>query len=195
MARSNDHKKGTTTDTSTSGTMKRHRISASVLLLVLAVFVRDGFGYRLLSPQRQDRQHASQQLQRRDIFRTATLLIVSTTAAATPSQPANAVLSSKYCASGVGDGCDDLAGDNPLVKRLQQQSAANRETNERVRLVCMSRKKKNTRCDATYAVRLTDDVYSSFQSNFCPLSLSLVISFIYGSILPRKYRPRETRTT
>jgi hypothetical protein len=43
-----------------------------------------------------------------------------------------AVLSSKYCASGVGEGCEDLAAGNALIKKLQEKSAANREEYARV---------------------------------------------------------------
>lgn len=44
---------------------------------------------------------------------------------------ANAVLSAGKCTSGVGDGCDELAGDNDYIKQLQAKSAANREVHER----------------------------------------------------------------
>jgi len=50
------------------------------------------------------------------------------------SQPANAVLSSKYCASGVGEGCADLSEGNALIKSLQEKSAANKEMNMQVRI-------------------------------------------------------------
>lgn len=49
--------------------------------------------------------------------------------------PANAVLSSKYCASGTGDGCADLAEGNEFIKSLQQKSAANKDKNEKVGLL------------------------------------------------------------
>lgn len=44
---------------------------------------------------------------------------------------ANAVISSKYCASGVGEDCEELSEGNALIKSLQEQSAANREANAR----------------------------------------------------------------
>ena len=37
------------------------------------------------------------------------------------------------CASGVGDGCPDLAEGNSLIRELQERSAANKERNEKVR--------------------------------------------------------------
>lgn len=40
---------------------------------------------------------------------------------------AMAVISSKACASGKGDGCDDLAEGNELIRSLQQKSAAKAE--------------------------------------------------------------------
>eukprot|EP00980_Cylindrotheca_fusiformis_P000477 scaffold119_cov131-Cylindrotheca_fusiformis.AAC.7 len=64
---------------------------------------------------------------RRDWFScaaaTATVVLVS------PEQPASAVLSSKYCAYGAGQDCDDLAEGNEFIRKLQAQSAANKEKN------------------------------------------------------------------
>jgi len=37
------------------------------------------------------------------------------------------VLQSKGCALGVGEGCDDIAGGNELIRKLQGQSAAKKE--------------------------------------------------------------------
>jgi hypothetical protein len=37
------------------------------------------------------------------------------------------VISSKYCASGVGDGCDDLSEGNAFIKQLQETSAKNKD--------------------------------------------------------------------
>ncbi|EEC45598.1 predicted protein [Phaeodactylum tricornutum CCAP 1055/1] len=42
-------------------------------------------------------------------------------------ESADALISSKYCASGVGDGCDDLSEGNELIKSLQEKSAAKRD--------------------------------------------------------------------
>ena len=39
----------------------------------------------------------------------------------------HAVISSKYCAYGTGDGCEDLAEGNEYIKQLQAKSAANKE--------------------------------------------------------------------
>jgi len=46
--------------------------------------------------------------------------------------PAMGVLSSKYCASGIGDGCQDLSEGNDFIKSLQEKSAANKEKNTQV---------------------------------------------------------------
>ena len=54
-------------------------------------------------------------------------------ATTTSTSPAAAVISSKYCAAGVGEGCEELASGNNFIKSLQEKSAANREQNERVR--------------------------------------------------------------
>jgi hypothetical protein len=71
--------------------------------------------------------------QRRQFFQT----VGSSTAAATatavalvgllPAESAQAVISSKYCAYGTGDGCDDLSEGNEYIKQLQAKSAANKE--------------------------------------------------------------------
>ena len=49
-----------------------------------------------------------------------------------PSAPANAVLRSKGCYQGEGEGCAELADENALIKSLQEKSALNREKNEKV---------------------------------------------------------------
>lgn len=41
------------------------------------------------------------------------------------------VISSKYCAFGEGDGCDDLAGGNEYIKQLQARSSVNKESIQR----------------------------------------------------------------
>jgi hypothetical protein len=55
---------------------------------------------------------------------------------ATPEQ-ANAVISSKLCAYGEGEGCDDLAEGNEYIKQLQAKSAANKETIQAVRYLLL----------------------------------------------------------
>ena len=40
---------------------------------------------------------------------------------------AQALVSAPICASGVGDGCEELAADSPLIAELQARSAAKRE--------------------------------------------------------------------
>lgn len=67
-------------------------------------------------------------IQRRDLLHG--ILSAATLSAAAP--PAAAVLGSKYCASGVGEGCEDLSEGNELIKSLQEKSAANKERHERV---------------------------------------------------------------
>ena len=39
------------------------------------------------------------------------------------------IISSKYCAYGEGDDCEDLAGGNPYILELQRKSAANKQAN------------------------------------------------------------------
>ena len=41
--------------------------------------------------------------------------------------PAQALVTNPICASGVGDGCEELAADSPLIAELQARSAAKRE--------------------------------------------------------------------
>lgn len=45
------------------------------------------------------------------------------------------VISSKFCASGVGEGCGEAAGDNEYIRMLQEKSAANREKYAQVSLL------------------------------------------------------------
>lgn len=66
---------------------------------------------------------------RREIFGTVAAAMVTTLQPAS----ANAVVSAKMCYQGEGEGCADMAGDNALIKSLQEKSAANREKNEKVR--------------------------------------------------------------
>lgn len=47
--------------------------------------------------------------------------------------PVEAVISSKYCSSGVGEGCQDLNEGNELIQSLQEKSAVNRERYQQVR--------------------------------------------------------------
>lgn len=58
----------------------------------------------------------------------------TTTAVAVSHSPemAQAVISSKYCAYGTGDGCEDLAEGNEYIRQLQARSAANKETIQQV---------------------------------------------------------------
>lgn len=49
-----------------------------------------------------------------------------------PTQHANAVLRSAGCYQGEGEACAELAGENALIRSLQEKSSANREKNEKV---------------------------------------------------------------
>lgn len=62
-------------------------------------------------------------------------------AASTNIHAANAVISSKYCAYGTGQGCEDLAEGNEFIKELQARSAANKEA---IQLVRLERTRKTT---------------------------------------------------
>jgi hypothetical protein len=57
--------------------------------------------------------------------------LATAAAAVGAAPPSLAVLSSKYCASGVGEGCTDLSEGNDFIRALQEKSAANRERNEK----------------------------------------------------------------
>ena len=68
------------------------------------------------------------QLTRNDFLRTLTIGSGSIFGLFVGIDNANAaVLQSKGCALGVGDGCDDIAAGNELIRKLQERSAANRE--------------------------------------------------------------------
>jgi hypothetical protein len=55
--------------------------------------------------------------------------------------PSDAIISSKYCAGGVGDDCDELAQGNSYIKSLQEKSAMNREENLKVGLYYLKKKR------------------------------------------------------
>ena len=75
-----------------------------------------------------------QPLERRDVWKGLVSGMVATTTVMTlDNQEAHAVISSKYCAYGEGDGCDDLAEGNAYIKELQQRSAAKKEVIQKVR--------------------------------------------------------------
>ena len=46
--------------------------------------------------------------------------------------PAHAIIGSKGCYQGQGEACAELAGENDLIKSLQDKSSANRAKNEKV---------------------------------------------------------------
>lgn len=67
-------------------------------------------------------------LGRRDLFHGFVSGVAASTLLASGPQEAGAVISSKFCAYGTGDGCEDLAEGNAFIKELQAKSAANKET-------------------------------------------------------------------
>ena len=56
--------------------------------------------------------------------------VTSNVALADDSVDGNGIIRSKGCYQGVGDACNEFAGDNALIQKLQQQSALNRGKNE-----------------------------------------------------------------
>lgn len=67
------------------------------------------------------------------VSRRQALVAASVAAIGGPPLAAQAVISSKYCAYGTGDGCEDLAEGNELIKQLQARSAANKDAIQQVR--------------------------------------------------------------
>ena len=67
------------------------------------------------------------------IYTAATAMFTVATTITTPCEVADAtgteVLSSKFCAYGEGNDCDDLAEGNPYILELQRKSAANKKNN------------------------------------------------------------------
>jgi hypothetical protein len=49
-----------------------------------------------------------------------------------PPEVANAVLRSKGCYSGEGEGCSELSENNELIRSLQEKSLANKDRHEKV---------------------------------------------------------------
>lgn len=94
-------------------------MNPAILYLFLLLSIGSVLGYQ-----------PNAQLNRRNYF--AFLTASATAGVLMPQQPADAVISSKYCAYGSGDGCDDLAEGNELIRQLQAKSAANKDKNESV---------------------------------------------------------------
>lgn len=107
---------------------------------------------------------------RRSVVQSLTTAGVSAASAWGSPPPAEAVLSSKYCASGVGEGCTDLSEGNDLIRSLQEKSATNRERNEKVRATCGSADGSNTNRDILRISRIG-----------IHLSLPWFVSLITGS--------------
>jgi hypothetical protein len=72
---------------------------------------------------------------RRDWMNGLVVVAGAVTASVNVPETANAVISSKYCAYGTGDGCDDLAEGNEFIRELQARSAVNKEAIQLVRTV------------------------------------------------------------
>jgi hypothetical protein len=95
--------------------------------------------HRNESPTRQQHQQHHQQPsqpqtdERRSFFVKTAAMVSAASLGLLVGQPqeASAIISSKYCAYGEGDGCDDLAEGNEYIKQLQARSAANKESIQR----------------------------------------------------------------
>ncbi|KAL3925200.1 MAG: hypothetical protein SGILL_000573 [Bacillariaceae sp.] len=109
-------------------------ISTSVIDTISAYSLQQQQPSKSVSPSTPSSTQLSKQqkqsIQRRVFF---TKALVSTSAVLTSkalfnTKPADAVISSKYCAYGEGDGCSDLAEGNSYILELQKKSSANKET-------------------------------------------------------------------
>jgi hypothetical protein len=118
--------------------MTKHRsigttgITIGPLLLGLILLASTAAAYQ---PSQQQQQRVAGN--RREYLAgllTATTAVAWTTALSAP-QPANAVLGSGVCASGVGEGCGDRSDGNEYIRSLQEKSAVNKDMYERVRTV------------------------------------------------------------
>jgi hypothetical protein len=89
--------------------------------------------FLLLSPQSIAAYNSNAALSRRDLMQG--LVVAAGAAASVVAAPkeANAVISSKFCAYGTGDGCEDLAEGNEYIRQLQERSAENKEAIQQVR--------------------------------------------------------------
>jgi hypothetical protein len=70
---------------------------------------------------------------RRQLFKAVIAGTTSVAAVGYSPEIAQAVISSKFCAYGEGDGCEDLAEGNDYIRELQARSATNKEAIQRVR--------------------------------------------------------------
>jgi hypothetical protein len=128
-------------------TMTKHRtiigtmstMGPLLLGLILLLSVSTAAAYQQPSPVRG--RTATDTGNRREylagLLTTATTAALLTASAATvallPVQPANAVLGSGACASGVGEGCGDRSDGNEYIRSLQEKSAVNKDMYMRVR--------------------------------------------------------------
>jgi hypothetical protein len=93
------------------------------LLTVLALLTAHGSA---LSINKLTTAAATTNNNSRRLFLLSSITSAATAAVTFPSS-ASAVISSKYCASGVGDGCDELNQGNEYIKSLQETSAAHKD--------------------------------------------------------------------
>lgn len=105
-------------------------------LLLAACLVSQTVSYQQHQAKRIFQNESSLQYRRDFISRLTRVAVTAAVAGGTAAKPAlaapTAVLSSQYCASGVGAGCEELSEGNELIKSLQAKSAANRESNAKV---------------------------------------------------------------
>jgi len=97
--------------------------SRPTAIFYLFLVLGSAFGY-------QPQQQQNAQLNRRSFLSFVTAS--ATASVLMTEEPANAIISSKYCAFGSGEDCDDLAEGNEFIRQLQARSAANKEKNESV---------------------------------------------------------------
>lgn len=117
--------------------LKRPFLVPYLFVVVALLLATQCFSYQSPSigrPSSSSSSSANHNVNRRDVFRSAFFVVATSTSLLPVENAAAAVISSKYCASGVGEGCQDLSDGNELIKSLQEKSAANKEKNEQVRL-------------------------------------------------------------
>lgn len=107
---------------------------------------------------------------RRDALRrTGAAIFSGLFAAAAGPAGADVIRSPGRCANGEGEGCDDLAGDNELIRSLQRRSSDNREANQREALnayymknypdvFAVSDKRMVKKADGSFALYSTEEV-------------------------------------
>ena len=115
-------------------------LTRTTTVVYLFLVLGSVFGYHLQKPKN------NAQSNRRNFLAFVTGSV--TASALVTENPANAIISSKYCAYGSGEGCEDLAEGNEFIQQLQARSAANKEKNESVG--AQRRKSSDETCWTTY---------------------------------------------